>query len=42
MMGKEYDDQEHWVKIQDIDVGDTFITRSSQAEIKTRGRLSRR
>ena len=27
-MGKEYVDQEHWVKIQDIDVGDTFITRS--------------
>ena len=41
-MGKEYVDQEHWLKIKDIDVGDTFITRSSQAELKTRSRLSKR
>jgi hypothetical protein len=41
-MGKEYHDQEHWVKIQDIDVGDTFITKSSQTKLKTRSRLSRR
>jgi hypothetical protein len=41
-MGKEYHDQEHWVKIQDIDVGDTFITRSSQTELKTHSRPSGR